>query len=133
MLKLLGNNISHCVKSSIYCSKTGRWTNWTFQSIQKERDKVKMKNIVSKRMYSYVFIPKDVPLSCKVLFLGCIFSSYMCTLIKDVPEVLHMQGTLLCSAEQLPLLLKQTPVHACKFVVSIYNLGLSQRTSASNV
>lgn len=33
----------------------------------------------------------------------------------DAPEVLHMQGTSLCCTGQLPSLLKQTLVHACKF------------------
>lgn len=51
----------------------------------------------------------------------------------DVPEVLHMQGTSLCNTEQLPSLLRQTLVHACKFVVSVYNLRSSQITAATNV
>lgn len=51
----------------------------------------------------------------------------------DVPEVLHMQRTSLCSTEQLPSLLKQTLADACKFVVSVFNLRSSQITSASNV
>lgn len=82
VLKRLGNNISQNVNPVFAFSKTSRWTNLTFKSIQKKHDTVKTKNIVSKSMYSYSQCPpKDVPLSCKALFLGFIFSSHMCTLI----------------------------------------------------
>lgn len=104
-----------------------------FKSIQREIDTVEM-TLSAKTCFHTHSVLTKMSLFHVEFFSSVVFSPLThARSSPDVPRVLHMQGTSLCSSERQPALLTQTLAHTCKFVVSVYNLRSPQITSARSV